>query len=193
MTIRYEREDFIEAELFQLTVGAVTQRGSVYAPGLSEKARRLVHGTLRQLLIDVSPQYEPGGVSDERHMENIDQIAQATTMRHAALLRDGRFRIGSAQKALNLHLKYQWCLRQIPIPPHCPFDAYVLRAIPAWRTPWTRIESLRQYADLVAAARAVAGQHALAEWELALYNAATRPRQSPRPGCATGSRVASNQ
>ena len=176
MTIGDEREDFIEAELFQLTVGAVTQRGSVYAPGLSEKARRPVHETLRQLLVDVSPQYDSGGITDERHMENIDQIAQAITLRHVALLRDGRFRIGSAQKALNLHLKYRWCLRQIPMPPHCPFDAYVLRAIPAWRTPWTRIESIRQYADLVTAARAAAGRQALAEWELSLYNAARRPR-----------------
>lgn len=173
MTISNERRNFIEAELFQLTVGAVTQRGSVYAPGLSEKARRPVHETLRQLLIDVSPQYEPGGISDALHMENIDQIAQAITLRHAAVLHGGRFRIGSAQKALNLHLKYRWCLRQIPMPPHCPFDAYVLRAIPAWRTPWTRIESIRQYADLVAAARAIAGEQPLAEWELALYNRAT--------------------
>ena len=176
MTTGDERGDFIESELFQLTVGAVTQRGSVYAPGLPEKARRPVHETLRQLLIHLSPQYEPGGISDERHMENIDQIARAITLRHAAVLRGGRFRIGSAQKALNLHLKYRWCLRQIPMPPHCPFDAYVLRAIPAWLTPWTRIESIRQYADLVAAARAVAGQQALAEWELSLYNAARRPR-----------------
>lgn len=166
MTAGNERGDFIDAELFQLTVGAVTQRGSVYAPGLSEKARRPVHETLRQLLIDVSPQYEPGGISDERHKENIEQIARATTTRHAALLRDGRFRIGSAQKTLNLHLKYRWCLRQIPMPPHCPFDAYVLGAIPAWRAPsWTRIESIGQYADLVAAARTVARGQALAEWD----------------------------
>ena len=176
MTIGDERRDFIEAELFLLTVGAVTQRGSVYAPGLSEKARRPVHETFRQLLVDVSPQYDSGGITDERHMENIDQIAQTITLRHAAVLRGGRFRIGSAQKALNLYLKYRWCLRQIPMPPHCPFDTHVLRAIPAWRTPWTRIESIRQYADLVAAARAVAGEQVLAEWELSLYNAARRPR-----------------
>jgi hypothetical protein len=177
MTIGNERGDFIDAELFQLTVGAVTQRGSVYAPGLPEKARRPVHETLRQLLIDVSPQYEAGGMSDERHMENIEQLARTATTRHADLLCDGTFRIGSAQKALNLHLKYRWCLRQIPTPPHCPFDAYVLRAIPAWRArSWTRIESIGEYADLVAAARAVAAGQALAEWELSLYNAARRSR-----------------
>lgn len=40
------------------------------------------------------------------------------------------FRIGSAQKALNLYRKYLWCLGYIPFPPHCPFDATIIDQLP---------------------------------------------------------------
>lgn len=177
MTIERRQSEFIDAELFQLTLGAVTQRGRVYRSNVPENQRRPVHDSLRSLLRDLSRQYETGGINDDRHTENIGQLAQTITTRHTAVLRDDRFRIGTAQKALNLYLKYRWCLGQIPVPPHCPFDAYVLRAIPGWRTrSWTRIDSIRQYAELVVSARTVAGARTLAEWELWLYDAVRRSR-----------------
>ena len=166
-----EQQTFIETELFQLTLGAVTQRGGVYEPNLSEGQRQPVHDTLRELLRDLARDYTTGSVCDDWHMANIERIARSVSERHAAVLPGGQFRIGSAQKALNLHLKYRWCLGEIPMPPHCPFDAYVLRAIPGWQTrSWTAIDSIDHYADLVAAAQTVAGERPLAEWELALYN-----------------------
>jgi hypothetical protein len=137
-----------------------------------EKARCPVHETLGGLLKEFAPQYETAGISEELHTRNIALIGQAITARHPDLLRNGKFRVGSAQKALNLHLKYRWCLGEIPIPPHCLFDGYVLRAIPGWRTcSWTAMDSITQYTDLVAAARTVADGRPLAEWELTVYNA----------------------
>lgn len=177
MTLDEARRHFIDAELFQLTLSAVTQRGGVYGQKLSEESHRPVHETLRGLLRDLSPQYETPGIGDERHIENIRRIGRTVTASHAPVLRDGKFRIGSAQKALNLHLKYRWCLGEIPVPPHCPFDSYVLRAIPGWRTrSWTGIDSIPEYTSLVAAARAVAGELSLADWELAVYNNAMNPQ-----------------
>ena len=171
MTLENERQKFLDAELFQLTLSAVTQRGGVYRSNLSEAQRRPVHRSLRNLLQNLSPQYASGSVSDDQHNANVQKIAETLTQLHAPLLRDNTFRIGSAQKALNLHLKYLWCLEAIPIPPHCPFDAYVLRVIPGWQTiRWTAINSIEQYADLVAAARQLAGGTPLAEWELFVYN-----------------------
>ena len=164
---------FLEDEFFQLTLGAAMQRGGVYRPKLTERERRPVHTTLREVLESLLPQYVDGGVGDDVHLANIDRLAQALTTRHAGVLEGGRFRIGNAQKALNLHLKYRWCVGEIERPPHCPFDSYVLREIPAWRSrSWTEIDSIKEYADLVAAARAVAGDRPLADWELAVYNAA---------------------
>ncbi|MGH8169242.1 MAG: hypothetical protein ACRETJ_01730 [Steroidobacteraceae bacterium] len=164
---------FLEDEFFQLTLGAAMRRGGVYGPKLTERERRPVHTTLREVLESLLPQYEGGGVDDDVHLANIDRLAQTVTTRHAGVLEGGRFRIGNAQKALNLHLKYRWCVSGIEQPPHCPFDYYVLREIPAWRNrAWTAIDSTEQYRDLVAAARAVAGGVPLAEWELGVYNAA---------------------
>ena len=171
MTVAAARRDYVNTELSPLTLTAVTQRGRVYRPALSESDRRPVHKTLRELLLDASTQYTNGGVSEVQHAANIEHIAQTMTQHHAAVLRGGKFRIGSAQKALNLPLKYRWCLGEIPMPPHCPFDAYVLRAIPGCQTrSWTAIKSIEQYADLVAAAHTVDGERPLAEWELSVYN-----------------------
>lgn len=180
MTVGQRQSEFLDAELFQLTLAAATQRGRVYRPALSESDRHPVHETLRELLWTLSPQYETGPVSDPRHTANIEHIVRTTTQRHARVLRDGTFRIGSAQKALNLHLKYRWCRGEIPEPPHCPFDALILSRIPGWRTrSWTAIDSMNDYLDLVAAAHGVAqsqGRRSLAEWELFAYDQAVKLR-----------------
>jgi hypothetical protein len=168
------QREFIEAELFQLTLAAVTQRGKVYKEGLTESSRGPVHATLREKLDELTPAYKTE-VADDVHIGNIQLLANVLSERHKSVLVDGRFRIGSAQKALNLHLKYRWCLGEIHEPPHCPFDAFVLKMIPGWKSKsWIKIDTLEEYKDLVAAARRVAGGKSLAVWELGAYNEATR-------------------
>jgi hypothetical protein len=165
---------FFEAELFQLTLGAVTQRGGVYMPKLDEKTRRPLHKTLREVLHDLLPSYAASEVAEAAHMANIAALERAVTDKHSGILRDGKFRTGSAQKARNLHLKYYWCLGNARKPPHCPFDLYVLSKIPEWKgRSWIAISSPEDYAMLVADARRVAGSLALADWELSVYNEAT--------------------
>jgi hypothetical protein len=52
-------------------------------------------------------------------------------------------RIGLAQKALNLYLKYLWCLGEIHEPPHCPLDSIVLGQVPGCKdVRWTLIATL---------------------------------------------------
>jgi hypothetical protein len=134
------QRSFLEDEFFQLTLGAAMRRGGVYRPKLTERERWPVHTTLREVLETLLPEYVGGGMGDEAHLANIERLARTVTTRHAGVLKGGRFRIGNAQKALNLHLKYRWCVSGIARPPHCPFDYYVLREIPAWRThAWTAI------------------------------------------------------
>jgi hypothetical protein len=179
---------FLEDEFFQLTLGAAMRRGGVYRTGLTEKDRRPVHETLREILEALLPEYQGSRMGDESHLANIERLARAVTTRHVALLEGGRFRIGNAQKALNLHLKYRWCVSGIARPPHCPFDYYVLCEIPGWRSRrWTAIDSIGEYAELVAAARAVAGDRPLADWELAVYNAAGRRLEAAIAPCPEGS------
>ena len=166
-----DQRAFLKAEFFQLTLRAAMQRGSVYLPNLTEQQRQPVHRTLREHLDALLPQYESKELAESTHLANIEQLAQDVTVHHAKVLNGGRFRVGNAQKALNLHLKYLWCLGRVGRPPHCPFDYYVLHEIPGWQSRrWTAIDSIGMYAELVAAARVVAGKQSLAEWELALYN-----------------------
>lgn len=167
------QQRFLEDEFFQLTLGAVVQRGKVYSPGLSETTRRSLHGTLRAALVELSAAYERP-VQDENHVENIVALAdRMSSLCRNILAGGGRFRLGSAQKALNLHLKYRWCRGLCVEPPHCPFDAIVLAHIPSWSgPPWTALDSVDDYSRLVAAARASAAPASLSIWELNLYNTA---------------------
>jgi hypothetical protein len=168
------QRDFIEAELFQLTLAAVTQRGKVYKEKITESSRAPVHATLREKLDELTSAYITQ-VTDDPHIANIQVLSDVVSEKHGGVLVDGRFRIGSAQKALNLHLKYRWCLGEIHEPPHCPFDACVLKLIPGWKSEsWIEINTLERYQDLVAAARSVAAGKSLAVWELGAYNEATR-------------------
>lgn len=75
-----------------------------------------------------------------------------------------RFRIGIAQKALNLYLKYPWCLGIISRPPHCPFDGNILAEVGVFDN-WTQMDDPMRYREWVSAAERKAGE-ALAEWEL---------------------------
>src|SRR5690348_17035145 len=84
---------FLEDEFFQLTLGAAMQRGGVYRSKLTERERRPVHTTLREVLESLLPQYEGGGIGDDVHLANINRLAQAVTTRHAGVLEGGRFRI----------------------------------------------------------------------------------------------------
>lgn len=110
-------------------------------------------------------------VSDEVHIANIVRLATVLTDSHPEALFSGRFRIGPAQKALNLLLELQWCCGWIPTPPHCPFDAVVIQLLDLPHPiAWTKLDTVTGYAELVAAARKVAGDVSLSEWELTEYN-----------------------
>jgi hypothetical protein len=179
------RERFLRDEFHGLTLGATTQRGNVYPKGLTETARGAVHETLRCVIDEMSLQYA-SGIAESAHLANIETLASTISNKHARVVSAGRFRIGSAQKALNLFLKYLWCSGIIPTPPHCPFDARVIAKLPpADRCNWTTLDDLSQYARLVDSARKLADNKSLAEWELDLYNdvsvAAVRARRFISP------------
>lgn len=161
---------FLRDECFSLTLMAVVQRGNLYRKGSTEKIRKEFHRELRQELERLVPQYRTA-VTEDDHLRNIVGLADGLSQSQKKALAGGRFRIGSAQKALNLYLKYIWCLGDIPAPPHCPFDYQVISRLPGCENQkWTRIDSLDDYRILVEAARREASGRSLAEWELQLYN-----------------------
>jgi len=179
-----EQQHFLRGELFDLTLRATVPRGDrVYMPAPTllkdrkaydaakwefQKALRL---SLEQLEV---PYCET--VSEEEHIQNIVALSATLSRDHAGVLKDKRFLIGRAQKALNLYLKYLWCLGKVPAPPHCPFDSRVIKKLRGdikW-TAWTSLEKEEDYRKLVAAARVAAAEEeagmSLAAWELRVYN-----------------------
>lgn len=160
---------------------ATVRRGHVYREGSEERLRDDFRRGLRKGLETLATTYRKK-VSDIDHLRNIASLAAGLSKAHPKALNGGRFRIGSAQKALNLYLKYLWCLGEVPTPPHCPFDDEVISRLREYRGPkWTKLKTLSQYEQLLKAARKVAGDTMLAEWELSLYNDA-QPRAAADVG-----------
>ncbi len=162
--IRFLKNEFLTLSLF----GALG-RSKTYRETVSEKKRADFRSALRKKLENIASRYGQR-VDDATHLDNLCEIADDMTLRFSNLLKNGLFRIGIAQKCLNLYLKYLWCAGKIPEPPHCPFDSVVIAHLPRkLRLNWTEIGTIQEYEQLVNAARTVAGNKSLAEWELSAW------------------------
>lgn len=112
-------------------------------------------------------------ISEELHLKNIVDMAESLSSEFGYLLKNNRFRIGAAQKAINLFVKFLWCLNDnFPTPPHCPIDRGILKEVSIYKS-WTQLDSINTYQDWIKKI----GEHArlkgftsIAEWELDLWN-----------------------
>ncbi len=164
---------FLRDQFHGMVLQATVQRAHIYATPSTEEQREGFRVALRQQLDALVEVYRMP-VDDTVHVRNIAALADHMSRQHGGALRDARFRIGPSQKALNLLLKYHWCVGWIPEPPHCPLDAIVIGLLPSQvRCKWTDLDSIDAYRKLVSAAREVAGKTSLAQWELAAYDRAS--------------------
>ena len=93
------------------------------------------------------------------------------------MIAGGRFRIGIAQKLINLYWKYSWILKpNISTPIHCPFDSIVINDIIAFKerekVNWTEFDEEDDvYLELVERAKQFSGDKysSIAEMELVEY------------------------
>ena len=170
LQIAFLRNEFLRNEFLTLTLLGALGRSNTYLKSALEEERVELRDKLRAKLKDVGTRYM-SPVDDSSHVANICEIADEMTSQFSRFLKRERFRIGIAQKALNLYLKYLWCLGEIPAPPHCPFDSIVIAHLPKERQrPWTSIDKAEDYMALVGAARVIAGESSQAEWELKVWN-----------------------
>lgn len=172
---------FLRDEFLSLTLqGALGLRGSkIYKEDVGEKDKECFRQSLREWLLKRESAYGSRvQVQESEHEKNIKQLADELTKKHANILANGCFRLGIAQKALNLYLKYLWCMDRILVePPHCPFDSRIIKELPNCNLKWTTLETMADYKWLVAAAREKAGGYSLAVWELLIFNS-SRNRSS---------------
>jgi hypothetical protein len=163
-------KSFLLREFFTLTLAGTVQRAGLYRNETTEKDRKPFQESLRGILEEMAGTYV-SPVTEVVHVANIKRLADELSAKHADILADGKMRIGLAQKALNLYLKYHWCLGEIPEPPHCPIDAIVLGKVKGCETVrWTRMRTIEEYCDVIAKVKVAAAGRSLAQWELALWN-----------------------
>ena len=177
---------FLDREVLMLTRSGALGRARMYENGASpDEQRKLFRDALDARLQSMEGGYRKGNVSDRQHVANTEELSFEMSEAFHAILRDGRFRIGPTQKALNLFLKYQWARGLISPPPHCPVDSIVLDEIrrspgccgcPICRTAtWTAMDDVRHYEHIIAVAKRVARRKgwSLPEWELRIWQERT--------------------
>ncbi len=151
-------------------LNAAFQHANVYQADVSDAKRlefRKFVGSQLRTYLSLIP------IPSEVHFGNISLFADIVYKQYSEknILAGDRFRIGIAQKALNLYLKYLWCIKpNFPEPPHCPFDSIVIGQLDSkdWTT-WTTLDDIEKYRSLVKAAQEKAGNMSLARWELKIW------------------------
>ncbi|MGA9852034.1 MAG: hypothetical protein WBR15_03810 [Gammaproteobacteria bacterium] len=160
----------MDDELFSLVLQATLQRSKIYSKTALEEDKSIFKNGLRSKLDNLRETYTQQ-ITDLQHFANIEKLADEISNEHRVCLNNGRFRIGCAQKSLNLYLKYLWCLAKIPNPPHCPFDRIIISRLISKSPPnWTEMDNIEMYKELVDLARLAANGKSIAEWELIEYN-----------------------
>jgi hypothetical protein len=169
------RRKFLVSELWILSWGASVQRASLFKPDTSEPDRRRFRDGIIAFATDrILEKYE-SAVSEAAHEANILLLSVHGTEVGSAVLGPQGYKIGVAQKLLNLQLKYLWCLGLIAEPPHCPIDRVVIgKSALRNQVAWTQINDIETYRCVIQALKPLAEQvgQSLAFWELHTYNRA---------------------
>jgi hypothetical protein len=164
-----KKERYLRNELQTLSILGALGRSRTYLKTVSEEDKASFRNALRFKIDEISENYRTT-VSEEGHILNIIKLSDELTSQFPNCLIKERFRIGIAQKVLNLYLKYLWCLGLIPTPPHCPFDSIVIKHLyGCGDLSWTSIDSIEDYKKLVNAAKETANGKSIAEWELKIW------------------------
>ena len=186
-TVEADLNKFLEQESFALTVMGALGRNRTYRKNVDPHKRQAFRESLGECLNARLVEYGPKQISEDRHVANIEALSSTLSERYQEILIGGKFRIGTAQKALNLYLKYGWARGIIPEPPHCPIDSIVLANIEKCHRntqcricpnkTWTTICTTHEYLHFVGKARDAASTHgqSLARWELEVWKAARSP------------------
>lgn len=165
------KSDFLNNEIWTLTFGAAFQRARVYSSeDVKEKKKEAFKQDMRSFVESLIPEYKETRMSEDRHLENIQSLSDAST-KHKDILTGGRMNFGISQKMLNLYLKYIWCLGEIETPPHFPLDRRIQELVGLKPEAWTQMDSKDKYLEVVNRIRQVADARgkSLAEFELEVF------------------------
>jgi hypothetical protein len=123
--IEKEKKNFLANEIAILAMWGGFGRANIYKKDSKEREKIKFREFIRGRLKEYGEQYLERRVSEDEHFLNIENLANEVTAKCGQLLKDDRFRIGIAQKILNLYLKYLWIVWRAKIF-HCPFDSRII-------------------------------------------------------------------
>jgi len=173
------KEQFIESQIWSLSIAAAFQRGNVYKKNYAptDKKKSEFKSELKKIIDEEIKHLD--AIESEEFIELLKKIKELTN----AMIEDKgyssfveKFRFGTLQKLVNLYLKYQWCLGWRSEPPHCPFDGVVLVALEIKAT-WTQSDCAGEYRNWVNEAQDKAKETSIAQWELEVWNEWLRDKQ----------------
>lgn len=151
---------------------AAFQHNPIYKPEIQQFDRKPLRKAFRNKLQQIGSLYSQP-VTEESHIDNIVDMADSLSSRFGYLLKNNRFRIGTSQKAINLFVKFLWCLNDnCPTPPHCPIDRKILDEVSIDGS-WTKLDSIIAYQDWIQKIREhvrLKNYESIAEWELDVWN-----------------------
>jgi hypothetical protein len=104
----------------------------------------------------------------DQHIRNIEEFAKSLSEHFPDVLSGKKMKIGVAQKAVNLYLKFLWCYGWIPEPPHCPIDRTVLEKVGDYDA-WTKIDTIQEYMEKIDKIGNQKGDKSFSEWEYELW------------------------
>jgi len=168
--VNASQKKFMDDEIWILTFGGGFQRAGVYKKGTTGAQKNEIRTHIKEYVRKlVESSYARKCPSSEVHSEIISKFCSDISSKFKKILRGERLRIGIGQKILNLYLKYLWCLRVIPKPPHCPFDRIIIKKL-GLDVSWTKFDDIKIYNKLVDAANEKAGPKSLSDWELEVFS-----------------------
>ena len=173
---------FLLWEFLSFTINASFQRNEIYSSKyISDEKKGEFRKDLKRQLIKISEEYK-NSVDEDKHIRNIILLQDISrSKKYKDILKNNEITFGTAQKLLNLFLKYRWIVNEISEPPHCPIDAIVINKLteeirhrkiklksklhPSWTT-----ANEQEYKNYIKAINLIKDDMSVTEWELNLWN-----------------------
>lgn len=167
-----QMKKFLEYEFWMLAWAGSVQRNKTYKENASESEKTQFRIDMHDFLKDkILPQYKVTLDSDE-HVKKIKEIIDEANNIGSSFL-EGSYKFGTAQKLLNLTLKYHWCMGWIEEPPHCPVDRIILSKTDLkGKLNWTEIKDIDTYKEAIKSIERKASDKSLslAQYELQVFS-----------------------
>lgn len=196
------KNEFLRNEFFLMSWLAAFQRNKTFKSldeiknknekEIIESGKTKFKKEMQQAIYKMLPQYAEEEISPERHHENIKSLMSLSKDFSDIFSSNddknensiGTLNAGTAQKLLNMMLKYCWCAGWIKMPPEMPIDSHNLTTLSQLakkqgkddlkeefkKLNWTSLETTPEYKDWIKKIKDVVGKEPLATWELSNWS-----------------------